>query len=137
MTSRFAVYSKGAVVPKASKHTAHIDDLGAVETRTEELGDYLVEFATFREDADGAPFFRGLPGDRCQSPHWGYVLRGRLTLRYPDHEEVYAAGDAYYAPPGHVPAVTAGTETVEFSPTEAYRRTLAVVAANAAALQSA
>ena len=125
-------------MPKTSKHTAaHVDDLGAVETRTGELGDYLVEFATFREDADGAPFFQGLPDDRCQSPHWGYVLRGRLTFRYPDHDEVYDAGDAYYAPPGQVPVVTAGTETVEFSPTDAYRRTQAVVAANAAALQGA
>jgi len=122
-------------VPKASKHTAaHVDDLGAVETRTEELGDYLVEFATFRVDADGAPLFRGLPDDRCQSPHWGYVLRGRLTFRYADHEEVYDAGDAYYAPPGHVPVVTSGTETVEFSPTEAYHRTQVVLTTNAASL---
>jgi hypothetical protein len=127
------------VVSKASKDTAsHVDDLGAVEIRTEELGDdYLVEFATFRQDADGTPFFQGLPDDRCQSPHWGYVLRGRLTFRYPDHDEIYDAGDAYYAPPGHVPVATADTETVEFSPTEAYRRTAAVVAANAAALQGA
>ncbi|HVV57783.1 MAG TPA: hypothetical protein VHC45_05425 [Gaiellaceae bacterium] len=124
-------------MPKASKDTAAQVDLGAVETRTAELGEYLVEFATFRADADGAPFFRGLPDDRCQSPHWGYVLRGRLTFRYPDRDEVYDAGDAYYAPPGHVPVVSAGTETVEFSPTEAYRRTLAVVAANAAAIQGA
>jgi hypothetical protein len=126
---------KGATVPKASKQTAtHVEDLGPVETRTEELGDYLVEFATFRVDADGTPFFQGLPDDRCQSPHWGYVLRGRLTFRYADHEEVYDAGDAYYAPPGHVPVVTAGTETVEFSPAEAYHRAQAVVAANAATL---
>jgi hypothetical protein len=123
-------------VPKTSKHTAsRVAALGPVEMRSEELADYLVEFATFRADADATPFFSGLPGDRCQSPHWGYVLRGRLTLRYADREEVYDAGDAYYAPPGHVPIVTAGTETVEFSPAEAYRRTLDVVAANAAALE--
>ena len=44
-----------------------------------------------------------------------------------DRDEVYEAGDAYYAPPGHIPVVTAGTEVVEFSPTEAYRQTMAEV----------
>jgi hypothetical protein len=98
---------------------------------------HTVDFAHFREDADGTPFFRGLPDDRCQSPHWGYVISGSLTFRYADHEETYEAGDAYYAPPGHVPVVTAGTDVVEFSPTEDYRRTVEVVGANLAALAGA
>ncbi|HKZ13546.1 MAG TPA: hypothetical protein VJL81_06855 [Solirubrobacterales bacterium] len=122
-------------MPKASKQTASkIDDAGVLESRSQELGGYTVEFTTFREDADATPFFRGLPEDRCQSPHWGYVLAGKLTFRYADREETYAAGDAYYGPPGHVPVVTAGTEIVEFSPTDEYARTLAVVAENLAAM---
>jgi hypothetical protein len=122
-------------MPKASKQTAsQVEDMGVLETRVEEFGEYLVEFATYRQDADGTPFFKGLPDDRCQSPHWGYVLRGQVTFAYPDHDEVYEAGDAYFAPPGHIPRVVAGTETVEFSPTADYRQTLAVVAGNAAAL---
>jgi hypothetical protein len=122
-------------MPRASKLTASkVDDMGVLETRSQELGGYTVEFTTFREDADATPFFRGLPDDRCQSPHWGYVLAGRLTFRYADREETYEAGDAYYGPPGHVPLVTAGTEIVEFSPTEEYARTLEVVAGNFAAL---
>ena len=121
-------------MPKASKQTASkVDDAGVLESRSQELGGYTVEFTTFREDADATPFFRGLPEDRCQSPHWGYVLAGKLTFRYADREEDYEAGDAYYGPPGHVPIVTAGTEIVEFSPTEEYARTLAVVAENLAA----
>ena len=96
---------------------------------TEELDGYTVEFTTFREDADATPFFKGLPDDRCQSPHWGYVMRGRLTFRYADRDEVYEAGDAYYAPPGHIPVVTAGTEVVEFSPTEEYAARLEVARA--------
>jgi hypothetical protein len=122
-------------MPKASRETAsHVEDMGVLESRSEELGGYLVEFTTFRADADGTPFFAGLPDDRCQSPHWGYVVSGSVTFRYADREETYAAGDAYYAPPGHVPVVTAGTEVVEFSPTDEYRRTLEVVSRNAAAL---
>jgi hypothetical protein len=124
------------VVPKASKQTAsRVEDMGVLESRSEELGGYMVEFTSFREDADATPFFRGLPEDRCQSPHWGYVLEGTLTFGYADREETFEAGDAYYGPPGHIPRVTAGTEIVEFSPTEDYRRTLEVVAKNFAALQ--
>jgi quercetin dioxygenase-like cupin family protein len=64
------------------------------------------------------------------------VLAGRLTFRFADRDEVYEAGDAYYAPPGHIPVVTAGTEVVEFSPTEEYAKTLEVLARNLAAAQA-
>jgi hypothetical protein len=125
-------------VPKASKRTAsQVEDMGVLESRSEELGGYMVEFTTFRADADATPFFKGLPDDRCQSPHWGYVLKGELTFTYADREETYEAGDAYFGPPGHIPLVKAGTEIVEFSPTEEYRRTLEVIAQNVAALQGA
>jgi hypothetical protein len=126
-------------MPKTAKETAaHVHDLGLLESRTEELGDgWLVEFITFREDADATEVFKGLPDDRCQSPHWGYVLAGEVTFRYADRDEVYAAGDAYYAPPGHIPVAKAGTEAVEFSPAEDYGRTLEAVGRNLAALQTA
>ena len=121
-------------MPKTSRDTAsQVADLGVMESRSEQLDGYTVEFTTFREDADGTPVFKGLPDDRCQSPHWGYVVRGRLTFRYADHDEVYETGDAYYAPPGHIPVVTAGTEVVEFSPTAEYSRTVEVIARNLAA----
>ena len=124
-------------MPKTSRETAsQVEDMGVLESRSEELGGYTVEFTTFRQDADGTPFFKGLPDDRCQSPHWSYVLRGELTFRYADREEIYEAGDAYYAPPGHIPVVTSGTEVVEFSPTEEYSRTLEVLARNFAAAQA-
>jgi hypothetical protein len=121
-------------VPKVSKATApQTEDIGVLVGRYGELDGYTVGFEEYREDADATPFFKGLPDDRCQSPHWGYVVSGRVTFRYADREESYEAGDAYYAPPGHIPVVTAGTELVEFSPTEDYRATMAVVGANLAA----
>jgi hypothetical protein len=59
-----------------------------------------------------------------------------VTLSYADHAETYEAGDAYYAPPGHTPAITAGTEIIEFSPTEPYGRTMEVIGRNLAAMQA-
>jgi len=81
-------------------------------------------------DMDPAPFFRGLPDDRCQCPHWGVVLSGRIIFRYPDHDEVYTAGDAYYGAPGHLPLLFAGTELVEFSPTGPLNESMAVIGKN-------
>ena len=53
-----------------------------------------------------------------------------VAFRYDDREERYEAGDAYYAPPGHTPVLYADTELVEFSPTEAFDETVAVVTGN-------
>jgi len=124
-------------MPKASRETAsRVEDAGVMEGRYEELGGYTVGFESFREDADATPLLVGLPDDRCQSPHWGYVANGSITFRFSDHDETYETGDAYYAPPGHIPVITAGTELVEFSPTEEYGRTMEVLARNLQALQT-
>ena len=103
---------------KVSRESAKVDDHGVVEDRHAELDGYAVSFLTFREDIDGAPLLRGLPGDHCTCPHWGYVIKGRLTYTFDDHVEVHEAGDAFYVPPGHTPKVEAGTEYLQFSPSE-------------------
>jgi mannose-6-phosphate isomerase-like protein (cupin superfamily) len=92
-----------------------------------EWADIHVGFETYNEEFDLAPLLRGLPDDMCQCPHYGYVLKGRMRVRYADREEVFEAGDAYYAGPGHTPVLFAGTEVVEFSPTEELGRTMEVV----------
>ena len=118
-------------MPKQSKNTApQIEESPILVGRYVELDGYTVAFETYLADADGAPFFRGLPDDRCQSPHWGYVLAGSVTFRYADHEETFEAGDAYYVPPGHTPVHYAGAEIVEFSPTDVLSQTMPVVLGN-------
>jgi hypothetical protein len=101
------------------------------EGHFDDLDGYTVGFENYTADADLAPFFAGLPDDRCQCPHWGYVLKGRLTFRYADGtEDTMESGDAYYARPGHTPVLYAGTEVVEFSPTSELQATLDVVNKN-------
>lgn len=121
-------------MPGASKMTTPVAvDLPQIEGRYAELSGYTVGFETFPQEADAAPFFVGLPDDRCQCPHWGVVQCGQVTFRWVDHEETYGAGDAYYVAPGHLPLVAAGTSVIEFSPTDAFGGTMAVVARNLAA----
>jgi len=121
-------------MPSATRMTTPVAvDLPQIQGRYAELDDYTVGFETYPEDVDPAPLFRGLPDDRCQCPHWGVVQGGQVTFRWADHVETYGAGDAYYAPPGHLPLITAGTSLVEFSPSEALGRTMSVIEANLAA----
>jgi hypothetical protein len=118
-------------MPRTSKQEAPVlVDEDVIEGRYLELDGYTVGFETFKQDADPAPLYRGLPDDRCQCPHWGVVLRGKVVFRYADHEEVFQGGDAYYGPPGHIPLVSADTEVVEFSPTVELQQTMAVVGQN-------
>lgn len=117
--------------------TQHVTMPG-YEAAFHDLGQgWTVALEQFTADADPADLFRGLPDDRCQCTHLGYVLNGRLVLRYADHEEVVEAGSAYLAAPGHTPVVTADTRTVEFTLTEALARTTAVVGANLQAMAEA
>src|SRR5215208_477116 len=125
-------------MPKTSKTTAsEHEQLEGYEGHFEHFeGGWTVAFENYTQDADLAPLFRGLPDDRCQCAHMGYVVRGRVAFRSADGEEVFEAGDAYYAGPGHTPVLYAGTQVVEFSPTEELGRTMEVVTRNMEELQA-
>ena len=101
-----------------------------IEGRYVELDDYTVSFESFPIASDPGPLFAGLPDDRCQCPHWGYVVRGSFSATFAAGEETFHAGDAYYLPPGHLTKLGAGTEVIEFSPTTQLQETMAVVGAN-------
>jgi hypothetical protein len=125
-------------MPKASRQSAsQVVDHGPAEDRTEEFGGYTMNFVSIRQPMDLAPLLKGLPGDSCQCPHWGYLFTGKLTVRYADHEEAIEAGDAFYMPPGHVPAGAAGSEFVQFSPSEELRVSQAAMARNMQQMQGA
>jgi hypothetical protein len=139
-------------MPRTSKADAAIAiDEPVIEGRYVELDGYTVGYETHKADMDPGPLFEGLPDNRCQCPHWGVVVAGRVIFRYPDHDEVYQAGDAYYGRPGHLPLMFAGTELmfagtelmfagtelIEFSPTDALNATMAVIGKNLEAAKAA
>ena len=74
------------------------------------------------EPADMGPVLKSLPNGNCSVPHWGYVIKGKVTLEYEEGSvEAYEQGDVYYQPPGHNGAqIEAGTEVVEFNPDAEY-----------------
>ena len=75
------------------------------------------EYFTLSAGVDTAPLFVGLEGDRCQCPHWGFVLRGRITMTDAHGVgETVTANDLFYWPPGHNVRVEADAEIIMFSP---------------------
>jgi hypothetical protein len=125
-------------MPRTSKSEAPIVmDTEQIKARYVELGPYTVGFESFPQDVDPAPLFAALPDGRCQCPHWGTVLSGQVVFRYADREETFRVGDVYYGAPGHLPLIFAGTELVEFSPTDKFRQTTAAIEAAMAAMSEA
>lgn len=123
-------------MPKVSKGNAadHVAMEG-FEGHYGEALDYTIGFETYSADADLRDLFKGLPDDRCQAPHWGYVVTGKLIFHTAAGPEEFVAGDAYYVEPGHTPELFAGTEVVEFSPTAGLQQTMEVVTRNAEAME--
>jgi hypothetical protein len=79
---------------------------------------------------DESPF-KGLPDDRCQCNHWGYLFKGSFRVTYLDGpEEIVRAGDAYHLRPGHFVQTLEPVEMIELSPVEEHDRTMATLAKN-------
>lgn len=96
---------------------------GAVIRQKKEFGDasglgkISGEYFTLSAGVDTTPLFMGLKGNLCQSPHWGYVLKGELTTS--DSEgarETVSANDMFYWPAGHNVKVNVDAEIIMFSP---------------------
>ena len=116
-------------MPVTNKSTAEVQDYGVAVDRTAHLDDITVNLVSIRETHSLKDALAALPGGKCECPHWGYVLSGRLTVDYGDREEAYGPGDAYYMTPGHIPTAEAGSEFVMFSPKDLLAKTEAAIRA--------
>ena len=88
-----------------------------VELRTAEVGEMTVAFVKLRAGTDLSPAVKGLPGDLCPCPHWGYMVKGRVMMQTKDGEQ---AGQPFYWSPGHAPMALEDSEYVDFSPPEEF-----------------
>jgi hypothetical protein len=112
--------------------------LGEYEGRTVDWGEFRLAFETMPENfpPDESPF-AGLPDDRCQCRHWGYLLKGSFRVSYLDGpDEVVRAGEIYHLRPGHFVQTIEPTELLELSPVDEHDRTMEVVARNMGAVAS-
>ncbi|HKJ76851.1 MAG TPA: cupin domain-containing protein [Gammaproteobacteria bacterium] len=100
-----------------------IDAPGAVARQQSGFGDVTgygtmgAEYFSFDAGTDITELLQGLEGDTCQSPHWGYVVKGAITALYASgEEEAFRGGDLFYLPPGHSVRAEEDTDIVMFSP---------------------
>lgn len=109
-------------------------DFQGIRIKMVEWGSTVISVESFPAGADAAPVYKGLPDDRCQCPHWGYLISGRARFTYADREEVVEAGSIYYLEPGHTCLFEEDTELVELSPAAAHRVTAEHIAGVLAAM---
>lgn len=83
------------------------------------------EYFTLSAGVDTTPLFQGLEGDQCQCPHWGFVIRGELTITDAiGVQETVKTNDLFYWPPGHNVKVDSDAEIVMFSPQHEHSRVI-------------
>jgi hypothetical protein len=89
------------------------------------VGEIAGEYFTLSTGVDIAPLLKGLEGDLCQSPHWGYLISGEVTVTFRDgQEETVRSGDLFYWPPGHTVRVAQDAELIIFSPLHEHAKVL-------------
>ena len=77
------------------------------------------EYLSLAAGTDIAPLLVGLEGDMCQSPHWGYLISGALTVTFGSGEVEHVVGnELFHWAPGHSVRVDEDAEVVIFSPQE-------------------
>ena len=106
---------------------------GSYYSRQIEWGDMDAGFWGFPAGFDSTHLFKGLAYG-CECPHWGYLLKGRMRVKYADHEEVITTGEAYYLEPGHLPVMEEDCEMVEFSPKDLSRKMMEIAGRNMASM---
>ncbi len=98
-------------------------------SRLAHCGEFDVTVESLAGGRDATELFRrAFPDGRCPVPHWGYLIRGRMRVGYPDHEEVITAGEVWYMPPGHITSTEEDVENVVFTPRGEYEKLLAALA---------
>ena len=97
------------------------------EGRFIEWGGFIVAFEKWTEDLDETIMFKDLAEGLCPCPHWGFLFKGKMTVRYKDHDETITAGEAYYLKPGHNSIISAGTESMEVSPKREYEEAIKAI----------
>ncbi len=102
-------------------------------SRMADWGGITVAFEKAHKGQDASSMVKGLPDDRCQAPHWGYLFSGTMIVDYGDRLETIEGGEAYYVEPGHRITFETDCEALEFTPTDALNVTLDAARRNFAA----
>lgn len=89
-------------------------EAGPNQVRGADWGAMRVAVVSVPAGADFGPLLAGLPNDRCQAEHWGYVIKGRLRVTdSANQDETLVGGDYFHLSPGHTGFAEEETEFIE------------------------
>jgi hypothetical protein len=92
-----------------------------VEIRRKDFGGLAMCLIRLEAGLRTDPLFAGLPDDRCQCAHWGYIVSGTMRVHGADAvARDYATGETYYWEPGHNLEAVTDAEYLEITKTEDY-----------------
>jgi hypothetical protein len=124
-------------VPSGShEELPEVEIVPGYRSRLADWGGMTVAFEKAHAGQDASSMVKGLPDDRCQAPHWGYLFSGSLAVDYGDRQERVEGGQAYYIAPGHLITFETDCEALEFTPTDKLEETMEAVRRNYAAGQA-
>ena len=110
-------------------------EAGPNQVRGADWGAMRVAVVSVPAGADFGPLLKGLPGDRCQGEHWGYVIKGRLRITHKDsQQETLSAGDFYHLAPGHTGVAEEETDFIEIGEPAAHQQFVDQAKKNIAAM---
>ena len=97
----------------------NLDDFpkGVVLPMIDGWGGMAVDINKAPAGTDFSPLLEGLENDKCQVPHWGYIIEGAVRIIYENGEEdLFSEGEAFFMKPGHTAIVEKDLLLVSFSP---------------------
>ncbi|SKB84056.1 cupin domain-containing protein [Maribacter arcticus] len=101
---------------------------GTIMRTKDNFGGMTVGFNELPKGTDFTPLLKGLENDSCHCPHWGYILSGKLLVKYTDGtEEILTDDDVYFLPKGHTAIVQEDIKMIEFSPSKELSEVMAHV----------
>src|SRR4051812_44598551 len=96
-----------------------------VEIRRTDEGGLALALIRLQAGLRTDPLFAGLPDDRCQCGHWGYIISGTMRVHCADGARDYEAGETYFWAPGHNLEAVTDAYYLEITRSEEYDRLMA------------
>jgi len=83
------------------------------------------EYFSLSAGVDTTPLCQGLEGNQCSSPHWGYIIKGKVTVTNAKGEkETLKANDLFFWAAGHNVKVDEDADIIMFSPQDEHGKVI-------------
>lgn len=105
---------------------------GALQVRGEDHDGMTIAYFKLPAGTDLRPALKGLPGDLCQCPHWGIMLKGTVRMHMAEGHKDFKAGEVFHWAGGHAPEALEDAEYIDFSPSAELGRVVEHILSGAA-----